>query len=486
MDLKDITKLNQMNSILNETMDRGLNKAIKVNYASRDFVLTNTDGSTTTVKMKDLVKKFQELSQTDSDGRNDSKLIDSIQEKLIRLDLRGDCELKKFGWISEKIRDLKNLFQPTHLKTMDAIEIPLSNKEQDAVKFLLDTFENNPAFENPKNPVEWNNLHSAIKQLSNNSQFSLTEDIQSALIHLLRTKPEVAKKAIRAFQLKNSPDVETSIILDKITKEVRVRYDRDAALKYLRTNLENQREKLLERLQEENFQDPLLVAKNYYSSAYYSPYDFRFNLSNRLDAIKDLVAEDPEKAFPLVNAIAKSNYECPDTIRHPNGNTFRLSSEDKKFITAHQDEYKRLLGLCEKYLLERDVFVPLTSTVNPDKSPIELNKSSSAKSIEKMKKGNFDVIENKSDSVLDIILKEANGNLLEEKKAIEWIIDNKDFSDAQIFEFFMKNEITKKPYYTGSYATNKEFRPFLISKIAQSFYRGERKDLVKQLGINLS
>jgi hypothetical protein len=112
MELNKIKSLNELNSILNETINRGVNNAVQAKWGGRDFILTDENGTKTNVKMKDLVNKFQELSNQEDADKN---LINNITKNIIKLNLRGDVELEKYGEISKLVRDSKNIFNPSHM-----------------------------------------------------------------------------------------------------------------------------------------------------------------------------------------------------------------------------------------------------------------------------------------------------------------------------------------------------------------------------------
>jgi len=78
MELGDVKNLDQLNSILNNTVKNGIGNAVKAKWATRDFVLTNDDHTTTTVKMKDLINAFQNLANDAKDA--DPEILKNIEK----------------------------------------------------------------------------------------------------------------------------------------------------------------------------------------------------------------------------------------------------------------------------------------------------------------------------------------------------------------------------------------------------------------------
>lgn len=458
MELRDIKNLDQLNSILNETVERGVNNAAQAKWGGRDFILTDENGTQTTVKMKDLVNKFRELA---NEKGADKDKINDITKNIIKLDFGGDVKLEKYGEMSKRIRNLKNLITPSHLDVIDAISEKHLFKNKDVQQRLIEiiTKAKDPQKEFILNNFD-ENTKSALRLLFN-------DDYNSAL-------PIVGA-------LRNNERLEVKDFIESLDQEWRAKSIRDNAIES-GVDILKRTDARVDLLIENFAKNSENFAEKYFTSAFREGGGFHIDYKRDLEA---LVHRDPAKAYPIIRALA--THSVPEGLDIKEVKAF---SGDRKDV---KDLCQGLMKQCEKYIIQRSVIGNTEISLN-SRGAWQMG-SSIAGNLENIEtvlgvptnqltpllfnhllKVNDDKLASLKDQSGLNISRDTKTKIIEGKNIIAKAIEDETIADDELKALFKGNKIDLKSDYFFTDKNDPKDRPDLI-KLMRTF----RPDVLKEM-----
>lgn len=367
---KNVNNLEQLNSLLSFENKTEMKDAISINWNGRKFNLTDSQGNTTTVKMKEIINKFNELAKNEKNKSNpDEKLINSIHDNIVALGFEGKKELAKQNSWMQLYKDTKNLLNifssntlkldkimdknigekeiiinpsKDHIENMFSLNEKTSSFHEGVYNHLLtqELTEKFNAYKNPKyvadNKIQSNKYKEIMKEeffeavKEKNAEHlagnMLKEDKQTENIirSLVKNQPENAlvmiqsmQKAIKSEQFKDNPKLsDVKKFLESMKLECIARQP-------LGTE---------QRIQQEELNSILSKINN--SEQFCKEFE-ELNL-NHEQFLKEGAEKNPKIFYPIINTIANRHANLEDDVKA------NLTEKDTKLSSFCKELEKKM------------------------------------------------------------------------------------------------------------------------------------------------